>query len=100
MGDAPKNGGVFLLFVHICVCVFIRCLCLCGTANQKLKLTLSQQSPIHEATIKFEQINIPVSKSLSIFLVVTKAPRISSTGFVPHICVDTQLQAIRVDLKA
>lgn len=91
------------LYVHICVCMCIYTVPvvhLCGTANQKLKLTLSQQSPIHEATVKFEQINIPVSKSLSIFLVVTKAPRISSTGFVPHICVDTQLQALRVDLKA
>lgn len=62
-------------------------------------LTFSKQVPVHKAAIKLEQIHTPVSKRLSVCLIVTQTARVSSTGTLPHVCVDTKLQPLGMDLK-
>lgn len=58
------------------------------------ELTLPQQGPVHVAAIELEQVHAPVGKRLSVGLVVSQTSRVSGTGFLPHICVDSQLQPL------
>lgn len=61
--------------------------------------TVSEQSPLQVTAIEFKQVHVPVCKRLSISLIITQTARVSSAGFLSHICINTQLQAFRVDLK-
>lgn len=62
--------------------------------------TFLQQSPVQIAAIELEQIHSPVSKGLSVGLVVSQAARVSGTGCLPDVCIDSQLQPLGVHLKA
>lgn len=61
--------------------------------------TFPQQGPVQIAAIKLEEIHTPVSKRLSVSLIVSETSRVSGTGFAPDICIDSQLQSFGVHLE-
>lgn len=61
-------------------------------------ITFSQQGPVHVAAVKLEQVHPPVSKGLSVGVVVAQAAGVSCTCVLAHVCVDAELQASGVDL--
>lgn len=61
--------------------------------------TFLQQRPVQIAAIKLEQVHTPVRKGLSVSLIVSKTPRVSGTGFLAYVGIDSELQPLGVHLR-